>query len=272
MTLHEAIQQVLVKSNKSLSAKDIATILNENSLYTKKDGSQIVSSQIGARVKNYPHLFSEKEGLIFLTSTTEMVPLKTRIQPKIKFIKKPSNDFDSLVNNLMNPKNFKSIKEIEINIPDGPGLYCIRIINPEKLQPNFVKVLQERSHSIVYIGLASQSLKKRFLGQELRAKGHGTFFRSLGAVLGYTPERGSLAGKKNQQNYKFSKSDEATIIEWIDKNLVVNFVEINNNLEELENELLKKYLPLLNLTGNPGKLKEVTDLRNACKRIAIGIS
>ncbi len=43
------------------------------------------------------------------------------------------------------------------------------------------------------------------LGNELRARGHGTFFRSLGAVLGYLPPKGSLKGKSNQNNYTFQK-------------------------------------------------------------------
>ncbi|WP_149304907.1 GIY-YIG nuclease family protein [Pareuzebyella sediminis] len=270
MTLHEAIHFILKKKGRPLSASVIAIALNQTGLYRKGEGSSIKGSHISARVNNYPHLFTKKEGIIFLTSITGIVPLKTRIQPKIKVANKPSNDFDSLVNNLMDPKNFEAVPKVENKIPNTPGLYCIRIINPEKLQPNFVKVLQQRSHNIIYIGLASQSLKKRLLGQELRAKGHGTFFRSLGAILGYAPEKGSLVGMKNQNNYKFSSKHQKAIVEWINKHLRVNWIEADGNLNDIENELLRTYWPLLNLAGNPGRLKEVTELRDNCKWIARG--
>lgn len=271
MTLHEAIEQVLVKSNKSLSSKDIATILNKNSWYTKKNGSQIASSQIGARVKNYPHLFSKIDGLITLKSKTGILHKKP-----VKKINKVSadiitSDSNLLMKVLMNQKNFKPIKENEINIPEKPGLYCIRIKHEAALSSNFTKVLHDRNHNIIYIGLASKNLKKRFLGQELRAKGHGTFFRSLGAVLDYRPEIDSLVGMRNQNNYKFSKIDEQKIISWINENLIINWVTVETHLNEIENKLLNEFSPLLNIAGNPGKLNEVTQLRNECKRIARGI-
>ncbi len=170
----------------------------------------------------------------------------------------------------MNSKKFRAIPDVENKIPDMPGLYCIRIVNTKLLKTNFANVLQQRNHNIIYIGLASKSLKKRFLGQELRAKGHGSFFRSLGAVLGYTPEKGSLRGMTNQNNYKFSPEHQKKIIEWINKNLLVNWVEVEEGLNDIENELLRTYSPLLNLTGNPGKLIEVTQMRDKCKRVARG--
>ncbi|SJL30493.1 hypothetical protein PGIN_ATCC49417_01171 [Porphyromonas gingivalis] len=74
--------------------------------------------------------------------------------------------------------------------------------------------------------------------QELFAKGHGTFFRSLGALLGHRPEKGSLVGKKNQKNYRFPKRDEQKIAKWIIDNLAVNWIE----LEEDVRPFIEKYL------------------------------
>ncbi|WP_339873483.1 GIY-YIG nuclease family protein [Olleya marilimosa] len=270
MTLHEAIQQVLLKANKALTAKDIAEILNANTWYSKKDGSKIASSQIGARVKNYPLLFNKTNGLISLKSKTGIIPEKTIIKQKRVTVDSLKSDSNLLMKVLMNEKNFKSVSNSEHLIPDQPGLYSIRIKNKMILDNVFSNVLTERNHNIMYIGLASKSLQKRFLNQELRAKGHGTFFRSLGAVLGYIPEKGSLIGKSNQNNYKFSKKDEIKIIDWINENLLINWVTLSENLSEIENKLLKEYFPLLNIAGNPEALKEVRDLRNKCKEIAIG--
>jgi hypothetical protein len=201
MTLHEAIEQVLVTSSKSMTAVEIATALNKNHLYSKGDGSIIKSSQIGARVKNYPHLFIKTDSLISLKSKTRIKVIMTPTLPtsNIKLEQIVNQDIELLCKVLMNEKNFKSAKDIDNLVPDEPGLYCIRINDPQLLQDPFSSILKERKHTIIYIGIASQSLKKRFLGQELRAKGHGTFFRSIGAVLGFTPEPGSLIDKKKPE-------------------------------------------------------------------------
>lgn len=268
MTLHEAIVQVLVQKRKAMSPVEIADALNKNNLYTKKDTSQIKSSQIGARVKNYPHLFLKNDGLISLKSKTGVVKIKSPIEKNKTSISTVSFNPNLAVKMLMNEKNFKAAANIDTIVPDTPGLYCIRIMDIKKLNAPFSKVLDERGHNIIYIGIASQSLKRRFLGQELRAKGHGTFFRSMGAILGFVPSKGSLKDKKNKNNYTFSLKDETTIISWINKNLIVNWVTIEQDINSIENELIREYIPLLNISGNPGALKELTDLRNNCKKVA----
>lgn len=81
MTLHEAITQVLTQSNnKVMSPVEIAEALNRNNWYSKKDGSLIKSGQIGARVKNYPHLFLKNDGLISLKSKTGLQKIKAPTQ------------------------------------------------------------------------------------------------------------------------------------------------------------------------------------------------
>ncbi|TKD66534.1 GIY-YIG nuclease family protein [Flavobacterium sp. ASW18X] len=252
MTLHEAIQQVLKEKASPLSASEIAKVLNENGLYRKGDGSLIKGGQISARVNNYPHLLNKLNCIVSQRSVTGIPAIKKRKTIRNSIFVKTNDKTSILMETLMKPKSFKAIPKVENKVPDRPGLYCMRIVDPTSLIPLFADVLRQRNHNIIYIGLASKSLKKRFLGQELRAKGHGTFFRSLGAVLGFTPEKGSLVGKKNQKNYKFSYKDQAAIIDSINENFIVNWVEVDGNIDAIENELLKTYLPLLNLAGNPG--------------------
>lgn len=108
----------------------------------------------------------------------------------------------------------------------------------------------------------------RFLSQELRARGHGTFFRSIGAVLGYRPLAGSLIGKGNIRNYKFAPEDNRAIIDWINTNLLANWVEFSGAHEVEELALIKEHFPLLNLQGNPAALPELSTLRAECVRIA----
>lgn len=196
-------------------------------------------------------------------------PLTTNSLPKPAKEVVRSKSVEHLnIADLLKDDQFKSAHGIDSVVPDKPGIYCIRIINPNQLPKLFRDNLLGRKHDILYIGIATKSLKKRFLNQELRAIGHGTFFRSLGAMLGYRPTAGSLIGKANSRNYKFSSSDTNNIISWINSNLKVNWIVAQNNFEELENELIGKHLPLLNLAKNPMPFAELSKLRSECVRIA----
>lgn len=172
---------------------------------------------------------------------------------------------------LMNSSNFRSVKRLsDSDIPDSSGVYVIKIKDIDKLSPTFSKVLKKRKHKILYIGISTNSLRRRLWRNELYAKGHGTFFRSLGAVLGYLPETGSLMEYKNKRNYKFSVQNSAEIIRWIEDNLEINFITYSDNLEQIESTLITKYLPLLNLNKNPLVLSELVELRRKCEAIANG--
>jgi len=57
MTLHEAIEKLLLQIKRPLTAREIADELNKNKWYVKKDKSQIKSNQITARVDDHPELF-----------------------------------------------------------------------------------------------------------------------------------------------------------------------------------------------------------------------
>lgn len=169
---------------------------------------------------------------------------------------------------LMNESNFKSAAIIDNLVPKVPGLYCIRIKDITVLPTPFDKIIKERQHNILYIGIATQSLNKRLINQELRAKGHGTFFRSIGSVLGYRPLSGSLKNKVNKRNYKFSMEDKIKIIDWINNNLLVNWIEFSDDFEIIEKKLIHQYTPLLNIDNNPLALEELYYLRKQCIEIA----
>lgn len=57
MTLHAAIIKVLQEKMRPVTVREITDILNERKLYAKKDGSVIETSQVAARINNYPKLF-----------------------------------------------------------------------------------------------------------------------------------------------------------------------------------------------------------------------
>jgi hypothetical protein len=253
-----------------MTTREIATELNKNKWYQKKNGSAIDPFQIHGRTKNYPQLFDRNGTTVSLHGKQQV----NALQPVILPVEKKVSLSGDIANNellekiLMNEKNFKSASAIDQIVPDRPGLYCIRIRDIGKLPEPFDQFLRNRNHNIMYIGIASQSLSKRFLNQELRARGHGTFFRSIGAVLGYRPEKGSLLSMANHRNYTFPPASEKKIIEWINNNLLVNWVTCNGDIDVLETNFIQRYLPLMNLSKNPILLDELKDLRSECVKIA----
>jgi hypothetical protein len=100
---------------------------------------------------------------------------------------------------------------------------------------------------LLYIGQAKDSLRKRLVEQELQHRSAATFFRNLGALLGFRPTPGALVDMGNQNNYRFSKSDTAEIVAWITSHLRVSWVELaRERLKPVETAAVKKHRPLIN--------------------------
>lgn len=57
LKLHEAIKLVLKEAERALTTIEIANAINGKKLYLRKDTNPVSTSQIGARVSNYPRLF-----------------------------------------------------------------------------------------------------------------------------------------------------------------------------------------------------------------------
>lgn len=271
MKLHEAIEKLLKQIGRPMTANEIANELNKNKWYQKKDCSNIAPSQVHARTKSksYSNIFENNGSAISLIGqpkTNATTPKNT--QQHIQRHTTRAINVTPLEKHLMDKNNFKKAAFIDSLVPNDPGLYCIQISNISKLPAPFDEHLKTRNHNIIYIGIASQSLQKRFLNQELRASGHGTFFRSIGAVLGFRPEKGSLIAKTNKRNYKFRSDDEKQIINWINNNLIVNWTVFNGDFEKVETELIQKYCPLLNIAKNPRALRDLLKLRAECVKIA----
>lgn len=176
-----------------------------------RDGQLPHAFQSGGKGSSWTIPHSSKQ-TSKITSTVSVATIIEKPKQVIKTAQVSSADASQLDKILMNEKNFKSAGSIDNLVPQNSGLYCIRISDINKLPKPFNTFLADRQHNIIYIGIATESLNKRFLNQELRANGHGTFFRSIGAVLGHRPPKGSLKTKANKRNYKFSPTDEQKII------------------------------------------------------------
>ena len=82
------------------------------------------------------------------------------------------------------------VRDADLVALEKPGLYAIYIDSPKSLPAVFRETLILRGTSLLYVGKASKSLRKRMVEQELRHRGNGSFFRSLGAIRDYRPPCG----------------------------------------------------------------------------------
>jgi very-short-patch-repair endonuclease len=93
MTLHVAIEKLLKEKGTSMSTNEIATELNENKWYRKKDGSEISALQIHGRTRNYPNIF-DRQGSIVTLNNGNFKPTSKPIK-KQKFKKSTNRNTDS---------------------------------------------------------------------------------------------------------------------------------------------------------------------------------
>lgn len=161
-------------------------------------------------------------------------------------------------------------KQAEKSLSCWPGIYAMFLDSPDSLPEPFAGIQERQPDKPIYIGKASSSIQKRCHDQDLRHKSAATFFRTIGAVLGYTPPRGSLVKAKNKNNYKFSPADTAKIIQWLDEHVTVSAIEISpEEIKTVEPALIRNVMPLLNTQCNPQALPELAELRARCRAIAV---
>lgn len=228
------------------------------------------SNKKGYTVDDFEMLIKTNE--IEIVSTHNKGLATSCILPKLKTDNTKEGKFViiALENRLIINAQYILVGEADSFIPkDRNGFYSIRLSNGCCLPKKYQIILDKRFHRIIYIGIAKgQYLYNRFR-QELRADGHGTFFRSIGAVLGFLPPKGSLVEKMNQNNFKFSIEDETEIINWINANLEISWCDYDGDFS-IEEELIIKYCPLLNGTHNPLSLKELREDKDKCRIYARG--
>jgi len=166
-------------------------------------------------------------------------------------------------------ENFKSLKNLENNNLDFFGLYALKIKDSTVLPKQLKEEIENQDLTIIYIGKAERKSLKNRLEEECRGKRHGTFFRGIGALLGLKPPKGSLIGKSNTNNYKFSQSDSIKIVEWMNENLMFDYLKAENNIDFVERDLIKHFQPILNTTHNPKKSKYLAMRRKECRNVAL---
>ncbi len=277
MTLHAAIERVLLDAGTSMTTRHIADAINAAGLYARGDQAPVPASQISARIKNYSHIFLRSNGWVDLVSRSARIISRGRAPEatspageEVLFSSIPVavGRYGEVRQALLADVNHQSAGNVEELVPNRPGLYAIKVDEIEALPEPFRTKAKRRNDRLIYVGKAETSLRQRLVRQELRAKGHGTFFRSIGAVLGYQPVPGSLVERTNKHNYTFSWDDKEAIVDWINRHLQVSWVPLESGFDAIERRLIRDLGPLLNLSGNPRALPELTELRQACVRVA----
>lgn len=141
-------------------------------------------------------------------------------------------------------------------IPDSSGNYVVCLQKGKRLpkvdiEPNYKTF---KGFEVVYTGIASKSLKKRDYKQHFNGNaGSSTLRKSIGSLFGYT----KIKRDKNpaSKKTKFGEKDEAQLSQWMHDNLVLFYTE-NNAPDSLEDELIAKYNPPLNLAKNKNEINQ----------------
>lgn len=214
---------------------------------------------IDCRVTDLDRLISEGKITVIGNNLISKSEYVSNVEEPAK--EKNATDFASVEEELIKG-NFKSVTSLSADaIPNESGIYCIKLREGSTLPSKFGKIREDR---IIYIGIASKSLRERLWEEELNHKRAATFFRSIGAMLDYLPPKGSLYGKKTR-NYKFSLEDTDKIQKWMKQWLRVNFIKVENSeIDNIEDSLIKKYTPLVNISKNPKASEELKKARQRC--------
>jgi hypothetical protein len=147
-------------------------------------------------------------------------------------------------------------------LPRESGKYAFFVMTTDRLPALFREEAMRRPDPrLLYIGKADRSLFQRVWRQECQHRSPGTFFRSVGAMLGYLSPKGG-------KNFEFSPEDKTAIIDWIAENLSVAWSTEPADGEHCESEkaLIETFQPVLNIAGIKPGFAELKRLRAICRR------
>ena len=153
------------------------------------------------------------------------------------------------------------------HIPDNSGNYLVCLKKDSNLPDIAVnyEMVNYQGFRVIYTGIAGTSLRNRDYKQHFTGNnaGSSTLRKSLGSLFRYP----KIARDKDQSNgkTKFKDSDEKQLSEWMKSNLVL-FFQSNIDPDKLEDELIKKFNPPLNLSKNKNIInlefrKKLSELR-----------
>lgn len=154
MILHLAIEKLLKEKGTSLSTTEIATELNKNKWYQKKDGSEISAFQIHGRTRNYPNIFDRQGSLVSLKDGTFKSKLKpiNKLKSKEKsVIKRTKSDEQYVIDLCDSVLNLKASRQHKFDFllgdPNSNGYTAKLPVDAYYQELNLVVEYRERQHS-----------------------------------------------------------------------------------------------------------------------------
>lgn len=169
---------------------------------------------------------------------------------------------------------FNPLKDNIETVTNLPGNYIITLREDSNL-PNIgidVTFHTFQGMDVIYTGLAGSSLQDRDVKKHFNGNaGSSTLRKSLGCLFGYELIPRDRNFDKNKKT-KFNQEDENQLTIWMKHNLLV-FYYPNENYKSLEEKLIQKYNPPLNLDKNHNVVnkefrQKLSLLRNAEVRLA----
>ena len=160
------------------------------------------------------------------------------------------------------------LKDDVNTVPALPGNYIFALRKNSKLPDVGIPVTYTkfRDYEVVYVGLASNSLKDRDVKKHFYGNAGGSTLRkSLGCLLGYNLIPRDSHYSSNGKT-KFNVADESKLSDWIKTNLLLLYYP-NKEFESVESHLIQELNPRLNLDKNNNIVnsefrKHLTRLRN----------
>ena len=154
MTLHVAIEKLLKEKGTSLSTDEIASELNKNKWYQKKDGSEISAFQIHGRTRNYPNIFDRQGALVtlknetFKSKTKPTSNLNSKNKSTIKRAKSDEQYVIDLCDRVLNSIASKQHKfDFLLGDPNSKGVSAKLPVDAYYQELNLVIEYRERQHS-----------------------------------------------------------------------------------------------------------------------------
>ncbi|HBV83869.1 MAG TPA: hypothetical protein DEB74_14005 [Lachnospiraceae bacterium] len=164
---------------------------------------------------------------------------------------------------------FDPLKDDVNTVPALSGNYIFALRKNSRLPDIGIPVTYTkfRDYDVIYVGLASNSLKDRDIKKHFNGNAGGSTLRkSLGCLFGY-----NLIPRDSHYNSngktKFNVTDESKLSDWIKTNLIM-FYYPNKEFDSVESLLIQALNPPLNLDKNHNVInsefrKHLTKLRNS---------
>lgn len=163
---------------------------------------------------------------------------------------------------------FDPLKDDVNTVPTLSGNYIFALRKNSKLPDIGIPVTYTkfRDYEVIYVGLASTSLRDRDVEKHFNGNaGSSTLRKSLGCLFGYNliPRDSHY---NNNGKTKFNVTDESELSDWIKTNLLL-FYYPNKEFDRIESLLIQALNPPLNLDKNHNVInsefrKHLTKLRS----------